>query len=294
MNIPPSRATFSRSMSPTIVMRARTILILPFAFGLVACGKSAAPPATPTTPTSATAPTVASAKPQKKLTIPTAKNGVDGSTDVPRIKVDDEHVSVDDVKVADVATLDVDGRTHRIDDEFNALKNTREAWRSAHPGKPLPGIALFDFDRATSAAVVKSVLHTAGYAAYPLASLEVQTPSGGLAQIWVDVPIPRKGESSAPIEMAAPFWVEVTSTTIAVEWHDGEKTDHAAASSPEDLTAQLRALTARHPPPNSKPVHASLFVANDISYERIVAILDAMSAKPAFDITFCASEKPEP
>jgi hypothetical protein len=66
------------------------------------------------------------------------------------------------------------GRMQKIDELFDLLKRKRELWKSFHPNKPFPGVAILQVDENIPSLVVKSVFQTAAFAGYPNISFMVR------------------------------------------------------------------------------------------------------------------------
>jgi hypothetical protein len=62
----------------------------------------------------------------------------------------------------------------KVDELFDLLKRKRELWKSFHPNKEFPGVAILQVDQEVPTLVVKSVFQTAAYAGYPNISFMVR------------------------------------------------------------------------------------------------------------------------
>ena len=117
----------------------------------------------------------------KNITLPQAEN-VEDVVEAPMVAVNGNQVLVDGQLAGSVRAIEDQGRMGKIDELFELLKRKRELWKSFHPSKPFPGVAILQVDENVPALVVKSVFQTAAYAGYPNISFMVRKrakPGGG-------------------------------------------------------------------------------------------------------------------
>jgi biopolymer transport protein ExbD len=108
----------------------------------------------------------------KGVTLPKAENTLD-MLDAPIVAVAGSQILVDGVPSGNTRTVEEQKRMQRIDELFNILKQKREVWKQARPGKEFPGVALLQIDQEVPAVVVKSIFQTAAFAGYPNISFMV-------------------------------------------------------------------------------------------------------------------------
>jgi biopolymer transport protein ExbD len=109
----------------------------------------------------------------KTITLPQAENVID-VLDAPMVAVNGNQVLVDGQLSGSTRAVEDMGRIQKIDELFDVLRRKRELWRSFHPQKEFPGVAILQIDEGVSALVVKSVFQTAAYAGYPNVSFMVR------------------------------------------------------------------------------------------------------------------------
>ncbi len=91
----------------------------------------------------------------------------------PIVEVDATSIRLDGHTVGDTQAVEHVGKTHKIDDLFASLRDTRTAWKTAHASAPFPGVVGLHVPADASLVVVKSALETAVFAGYPRVSLQV-------------------------------------------------------------------------------------------------------------------------
>ena len=109
----------------------------------------------------------------KNITLPQAENVTD-VLEAPAVAVNGNQVLVDGQLSGSTRAVEDMGRIQKIDELFDVLRRKRELWRSFHPQKEFPGVAILQIDEGVSALVVKSVFQTAAYAGYPNVSFMVR------------------------------------------------------------------------------------------------------------------------
>jgi biopolymer transport protein ExbD len=109
----------------------------------------------------------------KHIKLPTAEN-VQAVIDAPMVAVNGNQVLVDGNLAGSTRAIEDLGRMQKIDELFDLLKRKRELWKSFHPNKPFPGVAILQVDENIPSLVVKSVFQTAAFAGYPNISFMVQ------------------------------------------------------------------------------------------------------------------------
>jgi biopolymer transport protein ExbD len=117
----------------------------------------------------------------KHITLPQAENVLD-VLEAPMVAVNGNQVLVDGQLAGSTRAIEDLGRMQKIDELFDLLKRKRELWKSFHPNKPFPGVAILQVDQEIPSLVVKSVFQTAAYAGYPNISFMVRKrgkPGGG-------------------------------------------------------------------------------------------------------------------
>jgi hypothetical protein len=123
-----------------------------------------------------------------------ADNAID-LVDSVHVVVTPARVVADGEEVARVEPLVAAGQMQKIDALFVRMKNLREAYKSAHPNQPFPGMVTFWIDRRVSALVVKSVFQTCAYAGYPNGNFGVRKRSDAhYARLASDAMVPRPPE----------------------------------------------------------------------------------------------------
>jgi biopolymer transport protein ExbD len=109
----------------------------------------------------------------KNIKLPQAEN-VEDVIEAPMVAVNGNQVLVDGQLAGSTRAIEDLGRMQKVDELFDVLKRKRELWKSFHPNKPFPGVAILQVDENVSALVVKSVFQTAAYAGYPNISFMVR------------------------------------------------------------------------------------------------------------------------
>jgi len=109
----------------------------------------------------------------KHIKLPTAEN-VESVIDAPMVAVNGNQVLVDGSLAGSTRAIEDLGRMQKIDELFDLLKRKRELWKSFHPNKPFPGVAILQVDENIPSLVVKSVFQTAAFAGYPNISFMVR------------------------------------------------------------------------------------------------------------------------
>jgi biopolymer transport protein ExbD len=109
----------------------------------------------------------------KHIKLPTAEN-VESVIEAPMVAVNGNQVLVDGSLAGSTRAIEDLGRMQKIDELFDLLKRKRELWKSFHPNKPFPGVAILQVDENIPSLVVKSVFQTAAFAGYPNISFMVR------------------------------------------------------------------------------------------------------------------------
>jgi hypothetical protein len=241
--------------------------------------------------------------------------------DAPAIAVDGDRVLVDGAVVGDVKAILETGRMQKVDGEFAALKERREAWKMAHPSAPFPGVALLRMRRDTKATVVKSVFQTAAFAGYPNLAFAVGTGSPRRTErIDVDAYVP--GPPMPDPETVPRDAIErvlhvhlVPGESVMLTWKQGAAVvsetevpwreafervgeDVSAPGLASKLSAEWSMQRQHFDPHDRKVDQATLFADDATELRDIVAALDALYATkrtlegarvPAFNATLQVS-----
>jgi biopolymer transport protein ExbD len=109
----------------------------------------------------------------KNITLPQAENVID-VIEAPMVAVNGNQVLVDGSLAGSTRAIEDVGRMQKVDELFDLLKRKRELWKSFHPNKEFPGVAILQVDQEVPTLVVKSVFQTAAYAGYPNISFMVR------------------------------------------------------------------------------------------------------------------------
>ena len=109
----------------------------------------------------------------KHIKLPSAENVI-SVIDAPMVAVNGNQVLVDGTLAGSTRAIEDLGRMQKIDELFDMLKRKRELWKSFHPNKPFPGVAILQVDENIPSLVVKSVFQTAAFAGYPNISFMVR------------------------------------------------------------------------------------------------------------------------
>jgi biopolymer transport protein ExbD len=109
----------------------------------------------------------------KNITLPQAENVID-VIEAPMVAVNGNQVLVDGTLAGSTRAIEDVGRMQKVDELFDLLKRKRELWKSFHPNKEFPGVAILQVDQDVPTLVVKSVFQTAAYAGYPNISFMVR------------------------------------------------------------------------------------------------------------------------
>ena len=109
----------------------------------------------------------------KNITLPQAENVLD-VMEAPVVAVNGNQVLVDGQLAGSTRAVEDIGRIQKIDELFDLLRRKRELWKSFHPQKEFPGVAILQVDESVPALVVKSVFQTAAYAGYANVSFMVR------------------------------------------------------------------------------------------------------------------------
>jgi hypothetical protein len=273
---------------------ARDVALLLVA--LTACGSSPKPNAGPNAPlatataTTTKTPSATAAPAGQTAWLPVAQNGeLDIIEGAPLVAVDGSELVVDGLRIGDVSAALKEGRPTRLGPLFDALRSRREAWLSIHPGEPWPGVVAYRFGPEVSAAVVKSVVLTSGYAACPNGSFLVETRADGhrrVGRLAVD-----------PLMVTEPdekiFTVDVKKEAFVVTWRETKTTGRTKAiprtvateSHPITLSALATEVTAMweaaglHRAANDKRFDQVILHVDDaVPYAILVAVIDALYA----------------
>lgn len=109
----------------------------------------------------------------KHISLPQAENVAD-VVEAPLVAVNGNQVLVDGQLAGSTRAIEDVGRMQKIDELFDMLKRKRELWKSFHPNKEFPGVAILQVDQEVPTLVVKSVFQTAAFAGYPNISFMVR------------------------------------------------------------------------------------------------------------------------
>ncbi|MFT3775405.1 MAG: hypothetical protein QM820_59420 [Minicystis sp.] len=291
-------------------MRRRVAALL---LALASCRMPDVVPATPIAPPppapvpSTAPPATASAAPVspiRPIVLPIAEN-VDELIDAPTVALTGQTLLVDGVPAGSTREIEEDGRLHKIDDEFMALKAKREAWKGANPDKPFPGIVLLRFDEEPPAVVVKCVFQTAAFAGFPNIGFVVQgVPKPGeaarLARLDADAQVPGPPSSIPPtpatVKAENVLHLRVGEDAFDLVWKQGARvvsesripmtaveTDMESGSRLvryPDLVRELEAGWKQHgqhrAPADQKLDQATVYSDNRAPFRRLVAAIDAI------------------
>jgi hypothetical protein len=211
---------------------------------------------------------------------------------VPVIAVAGHDVTLDGETVADLAPILSSGHMLKLDAEFSALRTRRDAWKSAHPGEPLPGLVVFRFDARLPVAAVKSVIQTAAFAAYPSGYLAVVDPKGEERLLPVDAIVPDlRPQAAAEAAQETVLQVDVDPRNVTLTWTRGALSCHRGEplSTPVELPRERsdvaaavgtawNASGAHRAPADERLDHAIIHADDNVDYERLVSVVDAIAA----------------
>lgn len=108
----------------------------------------------------------------KGVKLPEAENTMD-MIDAPMVAITGSTILVNGNQAGNTRAIEDSKRFQRIEELFNILKTMRENYKTVHPGKEFPGVAILQIDQDVPAVVVKSVFQTAAFAGYPNVSFMV-------------------------------------------------------------------------------------------------------------------------
>jgi TonB family protein len=215
--------------------------------------------------------------------LPAASHGLPLLAGVPAISVTAGDVVLDGRVVGSTAEILAARRLQRVDGLFTSLRQSRDAWKSAHPGAAFPGIALLSFPPGTPAFVVKSVFQTAAFAGYPNAQLAARAPDGSTTRLDVDAMVP--GPPGAPGAERGPDELDVVvgSPRVVLEWRTGGAVvSTVEVASGDDLPGRVRSEWLAHGTHRDRSDRALdqavLFVDDAVDYRGLVAAVDAIDA----------------
>ncbi len=204
----------------------------------------------------------------------------------PRVAVRGSTILIDDTVVDTIESTVTMGHVLRIDGLFAALKTKREAWKSSHPGKNFPGVAVFRFDQTLSMLVVKSIVNTVFLAGYPTTYFAVHVVGRtGDHEGWLDV------DASVPssfgeIEEGPGKALHVTlgADKLALRWKDGASF-MSTIDLPRDsqgladhIASEWKLLGEHHDVSDRRRDNAIVHTTNDAPLKDFVAIVDAINA----------------
>lgn len=282
-------------------MRARSLAVLMVIFAVSAssagcsAGNKAAEPSK--VPPASSAPR-ATATPRGKSTwLPRAQNGAPESIEgVPLLSVDGSSLLIDGLRIGELSESLRNGRTTRLDPLFEALRSRREGWLTTHPGEAWPGVVTYVFHPETSAAVVKSVVLTSGYAACPNGSFLVEAPTAErrrVGRLAIDPLMVSEPEEKV-------FTVRVTKDAVVVAWRETKTTgrtqtipvssaatgaslgvlDASWLSAMSTLHAELDLLWTsvglHQVPTDTRFDQVILHVDDEVPYKVLIAVVDAI------------------
>jgi hypothetical protein len=292
-------------------MTRRTSLLFIAPAFVAACATNAAPH--PSAPADAR-PAVTSKKlgPEiGKMNLPSAERGLPVESTLPTVSVVDGRVYRDADVVGDTSGVLGSGRLTRIGGLFDALKSDRTKWLSDNAGTPFPGAVLLAFDAAAPAVVVKSVFQTAAFAGYPNSRFAVRGASGVTRlEVSAFVPLPL-GSNRAP-PPGARLLIGVRKDKLDLVWRkDAATLATSEVPSATNLPARIEKDWSRfgvHRAANDPMFdQAILYVADEVDYAGIVAIVDAVQATtrelavegiskrvPALNVTLSTATKMSP
>lgn len=273
-------------------MKPRDVAPLVLLAALAGCGSSTKPGAAAMAPaTKGSAPAAIPAPRGRPTWLPVSRNGeLDTIEGVPLISVDGADLLVDGLRVGDVNAVLKGGRTTRLDALFEALRSRRDAWLGTHAGEAWPGVVAYRFHPEVPAAVVKSVVITAGYAACPNGSFLVEMRGDGrkrVGRLAVDPLMVTEPEENILV-------VEVKKDAFVVTWREPKgkgrtKVLPRPAAAGEAGAPELSALESEidamwgasglHRAASDKRFdQAVLHVDDAVPYELLIAVVDALYA----------------
>jgi hypothetical protein len=282
--MPPMNARGRASSMRVSLMLAPALALL----ALFGCGSSSKVPASGGVGPGAvagakgSAPNAVAAPRGRSTWLPAAQNGeLDTIEGAPLISVDGEDVLLDGLRVGDVHAVLAKGRSARVDALFAALRSRREAWLATHAGEPWPGVVAYRFHPEVSAAVVKSVVLTAGYAACPNGSFLVEMTADGRKRVG-RLPID-------PLMVTEPeekvLSVDVKKDAIVVTWKETKGASPTkvipsldVASLESEVDAMWSASGLHRSPSDKRFDQAVLHVDDVLPYKTLIAIVDALYA----------------
>jgi biopolymer transport protein ExbD len=110
------------------------------------------------------------------ITLPTATN-VDVLEQGPTLAVDSAVVTLDDVRIADTASLAADARVERIEPLIQRLETIKRNYAILHPNEDFPGAIFLQADLAVDYRVIKKLMFSAAQAGYGNVSFAVNRRS---------------------------------------------------------------------------------------------------------------------
>jgi biopolymer transport protein ExbD len=106
------------------------------------------------------------------IAMPKASN-VDVLEPMPTVAVDALVVTLDEVRIADTASLAADAKVERVEGLIQRLETMKRNWTILHPSQPFPGAILLQADVSTDYRVIKKLMFSAAQAGYPNVSFAV-------------------------------------------------------------------------------------------------------------------------
>ena len=100
------------------------------------------------------------------IKMPSAAQG-DELDRAPTVAIDPVVITLDDLRVADTATLAADARLERIEDLVQRLETMKRNWAMLHPRGDFPGQLTLQADVSIDYRVIKKVMFSAQQAGYP-------------------------------------------------------------------------------------------------------------------------------
>jgi len=203
----------------------------------------------------------------------------------PLVSVDSGEVALDGLRVDDVRAVEQTKRPARLWGLALALRAREQSWRTVHVKEAWPGVVAYRFGADVPAAVVKSVIMTAGHAGARRGSVLVaiareRDARSAMARLAVD-----------PLMIAEPhanlLYVHVAHNLVEYAWNwSGANALSRVALDEPDASRAFGASVARlwqseglhRDPHDGRFDQAIVHVDNDVRFATLVAQLDALCA----------------
>ena len=221
----------------------------------------------------------------------------------PIVEVVGEQILVDGEPAGD--TRAATERLAKLDELFTRMKGLREAYKSANPDKPFPGVAGLRVGADTKLVAVKSAFQTMAYAGYPWISIQT---IGTLAPIYsVTAQIPGPPRPMGEVDPRPPpklLRIHADDAKITLTWQQGSVVIAEEKAQSANLAAKVCSTWKEHgthqDASDPVPDQVVLSASNRESFGEVTPILDAVNActrdyrdasgavskRPAFHVVF--------